>query len=58
MATLVPEERSADQAEQAEKLEDRQRLAQLLRQAFPLGRSGTFSGLVEAIHHDELLERT
>ncbi|HET7605772.1 MAG TPA: hypothetical protein VFK28_06845 [Sphingomicrobium sp.] len=44
-------------SERSRQLEERERVARLLRHAFPLGESGSFSGLLEAIgDHRERLE--
>lgn len=39
--------------EQSQRLDERERLARLLKHAFPLGESGSFTGLLEAIGDKE-----
>jgi hypothetical protein len=53
MVTCVPDQPAR---ERPETQEGRERLAQLLGFAFPLGGNGTFTGLMDAINHEP--ERT
>jgi hypothetical protein len=46
MRARLPESSSS---ERSRKLEERERVARLLRHAFPISESGSFSGLLEAI---------